>query len=304
MPAKRKTALSLSLYQLTSPLRDALTVEAKDSLLTYIQSQRGCRGGFCGRNLQTDPYYTFFAVADLLILGAPISAKEIESYLSSVDEESLDLVHACSLLRTHNALRFAKLPGFLRNQGTTPLAKLGKLLMTSTSKNLLARLTALFDPDRATIYEQFLVALTLSEFGRELPAPTLAPYFAKDGGYGNAPGMDCGTTTVTAAAIMLQHANGQTIAPEMIDWLIARHLPAGGFQATPATSCADLLSTGTALAALRVIGHDLQGISADCLQFIESCQLEHGGFSATSAEATTDCEYLFYGLLGLGCLIN
>ena len=64
----------------------------------------------------------------------------------------------------------------------------------------------------------------------------------------------------------------------------------------------DLLSTATALHALRGMDRDLEPFKEPCLDFIDSLWVNRGSFYGSWGEAYLDCEYTFYGLLALGHL--
>jgi hypothetical protein len=88
----------------------------------------------------------------------------------------------------------------------------------------------------------------------------------------------------------------------MLDqWLLAR-CRHGGFFANPDAPVPDLLSTATALHALRSLHAPLDAIREDCLDFVDSLWTSQGAFYGTWVDDTPDCEYTYYGLLALGHL--
>ena len=120
-----------------------------------------------------------------------------------------------------------------------------------------------------------------------------------DGGYINEPGQSAGLTPPTAAVITLQAELGVPVDQQAVDWLLARHLPTGGFAAMPSLPLADLLSTATALHALRRAGANIDPIREPCLRFVLG-MWDRGGFRGQQFDDVRDCEYTFYGLLALG----
>ena len=65
----------------------------------------------------------------------------------------------------------------------------------------------------------------------------------------------------------------------------------------------DLLSTATALFALRVAGGKIPaGEIRQTQEFVVAHWNEDGGFCGTPADPLSDTEYTFYALLALGCL--
>ena len=84
-----------------------------------------------------------------------------------------------------------------------------------------------------------------------------------------------------------------------LDYLLHVQDPSGGFRADVTAPVPDLLSTATALFALRCYGVSPLVSPRD---FIEAHWLDNGGFGATLWDEEGDVEYLFYGLLALGSL--
>jgi hypothetical protein len=101
--------------------------------------------------------------------------------------------------------------------------------------------------------------------------------------------------------LLLLHL-GRTIPAASLEWLQARHFPRGGFCATPTAPIPDLLSTATALHALKHAGQDTGNLREPCLDFIDSLWTNLGSFHGHWAENLLDCEYTYYGLLALGHL--
>jgi prenyltransferase beta subunit len=123
-----------------------------------------------------------------------------------------------------------------------------------------------------------------------------------DGAWGNARGLDVGSTNATAAAVTLLHQLEMPINTGVADWLLARVHSSGGFLATPKAPIPDLLSTATALYALACLDVEIEPIRERCLDFIDTLWSNQGGFHGHWADDHLDAEYTFYGLLALGLL--
>ncbi len=100
---------------------------------------------------------------------------------------------------------------------------------------------------------------------------------------------------------LLRHM-GCDVHPAAGDWLLGRCRPCGGFETIPGAPAPDLLATATALHALSRIGVPLDDIRGRCLDFVNSLRDGDGGYRATEADETGDCEYAFYALLAMGHL--
>ncbi|MBN2163597.1 MAG: hypothetical protein JXR25_14755 [Pontiellaceae bacterium] len=111
---------------------------------------------------------------------------------------------------------------------------------------------------------------------------------------------DSQTTPNLAASVMIND-RPDPVAEAI---LMKRFCPQGGFAASNNVPHADLLSTATALMALRNLNIDLSGIRAACFDFIESQWRDSGGFAGYPGDAFEDVEYTFYALLSIGCLMK
>jgi prenyltransferase beta subunit len=125
---------------------------------------------------------------------------------------------------------------------------------------------------------------------------------AADGSYANHPGLPSGTTTATAAAVLVMHQLDAAADRDAGMWLLDRCHARGGFFASRSTPVPDLLSTATALHALSVLHVPITGLCDPCLDFVDSLWTNRGGFFGTWADDAVDCEYTYYALLALGHL--
>jgi prenyltransferase beta subunit len=107
------------------------------------------------------------------------------------------------------------------------------------------------------------------------------------------------TTSLAAAVVVNRQIDKDTEAA-----LRARVCTPGGFGATEKLKIPDLLSTATALFALRLLEADLAPLRRPCLEYIESLWRDSGGFAGHAEDEFEDVEYTFYALLGIGCLMK
>lgn len=267
-------------------------------VVRYVRSRMQPDGGFSGRSQASDLYYTIFGCSCLLALGERPNPLAVRRYLKTFgDGSQLDFVHAASLARGWAALPFP----LSSWHGRTLLPLLEAHRAADGGYNTAAPAGA-----RGTVYGGFLAFLAYRDNGAALPRAealfaSVAALRAADGGYANSPDLPTGTTTATAAAILLGRWLAQTSDPVALAALLACECPAGGFLASPRAPAADLLSTATALFALRA-SDARPARSGPHLDFVESLWDDSGGFSGHLADPVTDCEYTFYALLALGCL--
>ncbi len=275
-------------------------MEAGDitDLEDYLRRQIRPDGGFRGRAADSDLYYTLFGGACLAALKRPPPTAPVRRYLESFgDGAQLDFVHSASLARCWAAMPYP--------------------FSSRRARKLLPRLEAYRSADggyhaatpgaaHGTVYGAFLAFLAYAETGGGMPRPealrdSLEALRAGDGGYANAAEMPGGTTTVTAAAMLLRKWLELAGDPRAAAALRDCECPAGGFLASTRAPGPDLLSTATALHALRAADLPPARIEPH-LDFVESLWDDNGGFRGHPADPLTDCEYAFYALLALGSL--
>jgi len=162
------------------------------------------------------------------------------------------------------------------------------------------------DAAHGSAYHAFLALSAYQDLNATPPhservAASLASLQSADGAFANDPGRPQGSTPATAAAVTLMRHFNRPASPGVVEWLLAR-CHEGGFFASPDAPVPDLLSTATALHALRSLHAPIDGIRERCLDFVDSLWTSQGAFYGTWADEVLDCEYTFYGLLALGHL--
>ena len=278
-------------------LSPTLLGDAADLTAGFLSTRLNPDGGFQDRDGASDLYYTVFGLEALTALRRDLPAADVRRYLERhADPAGLDFVHTACLARCWADIGAAD---------EAPAAA------------LLARLETYRTPDggysptdgagHGTAYGCFLALGAYEDLGATLDEPDrllecLAALRTADGGYGNRPGVPTGLTPPTAAAVTVQRRLSRPADQEAVEWLRARHAPAGGFCASPSTPLPDLLSTATALHALAGAHAPLEPLREPCLDFVDSLWTNSGGFYGSWGDDVQDCEYTFYALLALGHL--
>lgn len=260
--------------------------DSGESTVSFVRSLLLRDGGFRGRGPQSDLYYTVFALEALLVLDADPPLDKIENYLLSFGNgESLDLVHLACLGRCWADLPGGEPPAVVRRAITARIesCRLGSGGYGSFPGN-----------GDGSIYNGFLALGAYQDLGQPLPEPALLVR-------STLPGPDDPTPLLSGAVILLEEL-GAPVPGEWTERLFSRFLDTGGFAALPGLPVADLLSTASALHALRRAGSSLERIKAPCLEFILSLRGDAGGFRGLSVDDRADAEYTFYGLLAAGHL--
>lgn len=268
--------------------------DVKD-VVHYLQGLIQPDGGFRGRSTSSDLYYTVFGGACLLALKHPPNLFSFRRYLTSFgDGQGLDFVHAVALVRGWAALPL----GLSRARQILPRIAAHQAADGGYNPSLGAL--------QGTAYAAFLSYLAYAESGVPFPLSdalrkSLASLRTENGGYANALNVRVGTTTASAAVVLLKHALWNERDDPAVESLLASACPQGGFRASCEAPGPDLLSTATALYALHTV-HVPYAQTAAHLNFIETLWDDDGGFRGHAADSMTDCEYTFYALLSLGCL--
>ncbi|MFW6303908.1 MAG: hypothetical protein ACOC2L_04735, partial [Candidatus Sumerlaeota bacterium] len=113
--------------QSAHPLEEA----ARGRIVGFINSKACDDGGFRGRTLQSDIYYTHFALAALAALySAPEDLPAVKRYLSEFSHAPVDdFVHFNSLLRARMIVRLFELPRLIQ-RGILGGSTLGKAMLS------------------------------------------------------------------------------------------------------------------------------------------------------------------------------
>lgn len=277
-----------------------LDSKSRQRILDFIRNQQNADGGFRGRMQASDLYYTLFGLNSLMALGAAPPAERMREYLLSIEASALDLIHLHCLIRCleslpasrasekHCSRARSRLMGYRSPMGGFTMTRHGEV---------------------ASIYATFLAVHALRkrstiQQARRGVRHCLEKRRTADGAFADQPGLTTGTTTVTAAAVILMSAFQEDIPASVRTWLAAQQHQGGGFRATPGAPIPDLLSTSAALSALSALDAPLDSYITPTLNFIETVWHEEGGFTASLADTVPDCEYTFYGLLSLGHLAD
>ena len=257
-------SLSDRLLQSAACSRRFLEETSRDKIADFIRCRQNSDGGFRGRGVESDLYYTVFAVAALKAVGHSIPFRAVWKYARSFGVGAdLDLVHLVCLIRLRISF---PLLGFTRRR-----------LLKGLQKH-----------NADTAYALFL-KLFAEEFQHAVPRTEASPE------------MSLSDPTTNLAAALLVGGQDNNV---LIDALLGRVVESGGFAPTAQISEPDLLSTATALFALVSLGVNLDELQKPCCEYVDSLWRDSGGFAGHIADAFEDVEYTFYALLAIGCLIQ
>lgn len=269
---------------------------AADLVTEFLKSQVSPDGGFKGRSSESDLYYTVFGTECMIALLPGLSHDPVAEYLQQFGGklDSMGLVDLACYVRcmadVKDNFSYSETERLLDKFSTPDCGyNIEKSAKSGTAYGCFLALGAFQDSDLDVPCSDGLVEC-------------LNSLKTASGGYSNEYGMTAGATPATAAAISALHFLGGDIGGDTIDWLLGRVSPEGGFLAMENAPVADLLSTATALYALKLAGADITNLRERCLDYVDTLWDGKGGFCGNSLDRVSDCEYTFYGLLALGLL--
>jgi prenyltransferase beta subunit len=312
-----------SILEALEQSRNKLSDEAINYIKKYLKSQVHPDGGFIDRAGNPDPYYSVFGYTLAFVFDLEINLDKQLSFLEKwTAENEIDFVHATSLIRSYilvyaiqyklkNGLIAKKLSqsDFFRNQIRNKIVKkvinenddLLKIIESYRSKDNGFNHNS-NNSERASVYAIFLVWTLYQDLGisdNENMLECIHKLKRPEGYFVNELNSTAGVTTTTAAGLImsLDQEDQNTIS-----WLKNMWIKHGGFVAAEGVGIADLLSTSTALLALKLSGESLDSYSDKCTEFINLHWDNSGGFFGSVADTRPDCEYTYYALLALGLI--
>lgn len=275
--------------------------------IDYLLTAQQADGGFPGRDGQSDLYYTSFALRGLSILGQLYGtpAEQAGHFLAAQMQRHQSIVDFFSLFYSASLLQVsAGIDLFSDSQADWRDR-------TAAFLNALRRDDGGFakaaEGRQSSTYHTFLVMLVMQLIDRPIEKPQAIIGFLdqrrdEDGGWREIKASKrAGTNPTAAAAASLQilDALNDDLAELTIDFLLDMQTDEGGLRANTRIPIADLLSSftgGLTLQDLDAFGE----LDVDAFQqFVNSLQLDGGGFMAAAWDESHDVEYTFYGL---GCL--
>ncbi|WP_430816350.1 prenyltransferase/squalene oxidase repeat-containing protein [Carboxylicivirga sp. RSCT41] len=276
--------------------KDQLGSEAIDHLSAFVQSQLLQDHSFMNKSGESDLYYTSFGWMLCLVLGIHLDTDKMTGYLSCQHEHDLDLIHYAAFKRCELILYMHK-----KGRALTWLKTRSKQHVKDLND-----FKQVPHQDTRAPYTQFIWTSLLEDTGNKLTEKSkiekdLEQYRHETGGFMNVSDGHTATTNATTAALAVLGQISQVKQEKAISYLNSMQDATGGYKAAPSAPVPDLLSTATALFALKSCN---EKPDYPALEFIEAHWAESGGFIATLLDEKSDVEYCFYGLLALGSALS
>ncbi|MCC9643560.1 terpene cyclase/mutase family protein [Rhodopirellula sp. JC740] len=266
-------------------------------------------GGFAGREGESDPYYTSFALRALWVLGELDSeiAEPAGVFLRRRMRQRDSIVDLMSLIFAAAILEMAAGVVVISDEDDQWRANVAELLGTlRTADGGFAKTP---EGRAGSTYQTFLSTLCYELM--ETPVPReddvlrfLSGQQQSDGGYREIRVAKRAGVNPTAAAIGTLKTLGKldpAKEADTIEFLLEMQGEEGGLAANTRIPFADLLSSCTGLITLVDLGAGNR-VNAGRLQaYAESMQRE-GGFVGFALDQTPDVEYTFYGIATISLL--
>ncbi len=275
---------------------------------SWLLSQQRSDGGFAGREGDSDPYYTAFALRGLLIVDGIDEdvAQRAAGFFAETFSDSLGIVDLVSLVMGASILELT--------QGINPLTDI-----PDARQRVLAKLEALRSSDggyaktvggvAGSTYQTFLNLLCYELLEAQPPEPDAILRFLHgqrviDGGFREIRVAKRAGVNPTAAGIGALKSLGRLdpgAEEATIEFLADMRTDEGGLSANDRISLADLLSSCTGMVTMA----DLQAVDQLHLPGLRRYALSMqrleggrpaGGFHGFAFDQEVDVEYTFYGL--------
>lgn len=290
-----------------------LDESTRDVHARFIESSQRADGGWAGREGESDPYYTAFALRSLAVLGrlspsvAAAAAGFLRQRLTRRDSvvDLMSLIFAAAILELFaDEVVIADDDEHWRDNVTSLLASM------RTPDGGFAKTP---EGHAGSTYQTFLAVLCHELMDVPVPEREAVVAFIDsqafdDGGFREIRVAKRAGVNPTAAAIGTLKAIGGLLPddhPQTIDFLAEMQTTEGGLTANTRIPFPDLLSTCTGLITLADLDASdvLQG--AALVRYARAMQRRddrgdlQGGFVGFELDQQTDVEYTFYGIAAL-----
>ena len=284
-----------------------LTEEARGRHTQYLLNAQREDGGFRGRDGESDLYYTSFALRSLAILGELYGevAQHSAEFLSAEMAKHQTIVDFFSLFYAANLIKISA--GIDLFDTSAPEWKDQVAIFLNGLRREDGGFAKSTEGKFGSTYNTFLVMLVLQLLDKPVEQVDGIKRFldsqrVEDGGWREIKvSQRAGTnpTAAAAAALRMIDSMDDETANLTIDFLLDMQTDEGGLRANTRIPIADSLSSFTGGLTLSDLGA-FDELDVDSFQsFVNSLQLDEGGFRAAAWDESHDVEYTFYGL---GCL--
>lgn len=281
-----------------------LEASVREPHANWLAAQQRPDGGFAGREGESDPYYTAFALRGLWILDAltPEIGQAAAGFLRTRLSQREGIVDLISLIFGAAICEMSVGAEVVGDDDQAWIENVAQLLESlRTSDGGFAKTP---EGRAGSTYQTFLSVLCLELMGRQPNDKASVLQFLRsqahpDGGYLEIRAAKRAGVNPTAAAIGTFKTLGgldQIDSDLTIEFLAEMQSDEGGLTANTRIPFADLLSTCTGLITLVDLNAP-EAVDLDAVRrYAQSMQAESGGFTGFALDHIADVEYTFYGL--------
>jgi len=286
-----------------------LTPEFRSRHANWLKNCQRDDGGFAGREGESDPYYTSFALRTLWVLGE-LDVETAESagrFLRQRMQKRDSIVDLMSLIFAAAILEMASGVVVISDEDHQWRDNVAALLAKLRTED--GGFAKTPEGRAGSTYQTFLSVLCHELM--EVPVPDvegvlrfLVSQNQPDGGYREIRVAKRAGVNPTAAAIGSLKTLGHLDATEQtdtIEFLLEMQGDEGGLAANTRIPFADLLSSCTGLITLVDLGAASRLDAPRLQSYAESMQRD-GGFVGFALDQTPDVEYTFYGVATMSLL--
>lgn len=275
----------------------------------WLLQQQRADGGFPGRMGESDLYYTAFAAR----LCAALCAEELAHWkamtaflLRHLDSVGslVDLTSAVTIYGLVRTLVDPHLVEDLEQPLRLEAQRLLGSLLRADGGYAKSPQSAFGTPYATFLAQQVCFFLDLPGPTAESVIPFLLTRYRPDGGFAELPQLrESGTNPTAAAVSLLADLGGLDKIDRQVtaQYLLSMQRHDGGFAAGRLAPTSDLLSTCSAVTALRMLRDSLpEGCNATKIaNYVLRLEDPRGGFRGSPADDAPDLEYTFYALATL-----
>lgn len=292
-----------------------LDESTRDVHARFVETAQRADGGWAGREGESDPYYTAFALRTLSVLGrlSPSVAQRAAAFLRQRLSRRDSIVDLMSLIFAAAILELFAGEVVIPDDDEHWRANVAGLLATMRTPD--GGFAKTPEGHAGSTYQTFLAILCHELMDAPVPDPDAVAAFLQsqsldDGGYREIRVAKRAGVNPTAAAIGSLKAIGR-LEPDAheptISFLAEMQTPEGGLTANTRIPFPDLLSTCTGLITLADLQSDDVLHGPALIRYARAMQRRDdrgeltGGFVGFELDQETDVEYTFYGVATL-CL--
>ncbi|QDS94897.1 Prenyltransferase and squalene oxidase repeat protein [Roseimaritima multifibrata] len=285
----------------------SLSESLRERQTRWILAQQKPDGGFAGREGESDPYYTGFALRALMVLDGLTeeSADSAAKYLQSRLDKQETIIDLISIVYGAAVLQLVAGIDVLGTADPRWPDRLADLLESMRRDDGGYAKSA--EGRAGSTYQTFLTVLCYELIDRSVPNPQQAVDFLlrhehEEGGFleirvGKRAGVN--PTAAAIGALKTLGALTPEIRDRTVEFLADMQSDEGGFTANTRIPMADLLSSCTGMITLTDLEATDRINRRRVCHYAQQMERPEGGFAGFAMDPSQDVEYTFYGLATL-----